>query len=121
MDIKNKAILAILSITIVLTVIAYLAIPTLTAFASKENNSTNEDSVKLATFAICESKEGYTFCKDKLFASCNQVPLEINDSIFYCNGKKHNASNLPLGETYHVQNWTDPRSRDFITAWASAA
>jgi len=121
MDNKNKAILAILAIALVISIIAYFVIPTFTLYASKENNSINEDSVKLGTFAVCEDKEGYTFCKDKLFASCNGVLLELNDSIFYCNGNKYNASNLPLGETYHVQNWTDPRSKDFITAWASAA
>lgn len=121
MDIKNKAILAITLIAVALTITAYFTIPALTAFVSKEDNSTSEDYVKLGTFAVCENKEGYTFCKDKIFASCNKAPVELNDSIFYCNGKKYNASNLPLGETYHVQNWTDPRSRDFITAWASAA
>jgi hypothetical protein len=117
MALKNYLALMITLAVIVLTAALYLALPTLTGNIAKEANA---DEIKVGTFAVCGEKEGQTFCKDRIFASCNHEPLEVNGTIFYCNGKQYNTSNLQLGETYQLENWTDPRQKDFITAWASS-
>jgi hypothetical protein len=118
MEQRRKLFLVAAFLVLAITLAFYLIFPTLTGFTSMDANE--GDNVKLATFAVCEQKDNYTLCKDKLFASCNHEVIEVNDSIFYCNGKKYNASNLPLGETYHIQNWTDPRQNNFITGWAAS-
>ena len=75
--------------------------------------------VKLATFAVCEQKEGYTYCKDKVFASCDSALIEINNSFFYCNGTRYEVGNISLGEAY-LNNFTDSRRKDSITGWAAS-
>lgn len=114
MDKTNKLLVGAAISLLALAVVLYLIFPALTGKSISEQNS----NVKTATFAICEQEGEYTHCKDKIFASCNQVPMELNDTVFYCDGMKYNVSNMPLGETYHLENWTDPRARNFITAWA---
>ena len=107
--------LLISGIILLLVVISLITIPKLTGFTANEENQSTWP--KLATFAVCEQEGEYTYCKDKLFASCNKKPIEINDSYFYCNGKRYEVNNASLGETY-LSNWTDKRAKNLITAWA---
>ena len=114
MDKINKLLLGVVFSLLALAVVMYIIFPTLTGKSIAEDKT----DVKTATFAVCEQEGEYVHCKDKIFASCNNTPIELNDTIFYCDGKKYNVSNMPLGEAYHLENWTDPRARNFITAWA---
>lgn len=114
----TKLLIASAFILLAIAALIYLVFPEMTSFVTFENSSQN---VKIGTFAVCENQGNYTYCKDKIFASCNGVLMEINDPIFYCEGKKYNASNITLGETYHTGDWNDPRSKDLLTAWASSS
>ena len=111
----NKVIIQVLIIFLVAG--SLLILPRMTGFASKEINQSNEP--KTATFAVCEQKGEYSYCKDKIFASCNKEAIEINDSYFYCNGKRYEINNTPLGETY-INNETDKREQNLITTWATS-
>jgi len=113
---RKIAVIVIFSIFLVGAVL-FLALPKITSFISSEENNSN--NTKVATFAVCEEKGEYTYCKDKVFASCNKTLIEINDSYFYCNGERHEVGNITLGETY-LKNFTDRRQKGFITAWAIA-
>ena len=114
MDKLNKVLFGVALVLLALAVVLHMVFPTLTGKSIAENKV----DVKTATFAICEQEGEYIHCNDKIFASCNGTAIELNDTIFYCDGKKYNVSNMPLGEIYHIENWTDPRARNFITAWA---
>ncbi len=118
MDKANKVFLSIALILLIAAALVYVISPKTTGLTINEYSE--EENIKLATFAVCEQKENYTLCKDKLFASCDNIPIEIKEPIFYCNGEEFNISSLPLGETYQIQNWSDPRQEDFITAWAAS-
>jgi hypothetical protein len=113
---RKMAVIVILSVFLVGAVL-FLALPTITSFISSEENGSN--NAKIATFAVCEQIGNYTYCKDKVFASCNKTLIEINDSYFYCNGVRHEVGNITLGETY-LKNFTEKRQKGFITAWAIA-
>ena len=119
MEKLDKLLLFAASTILVLAVLFLLSAPELTGFAVQD--SASQEKIKIATFAVCEEKENYTFCKDKLYASCNREAIEVVNGTFDCNGKIYNASELNLGEAYHPKNWTDPRQENSITAWASAA
>lgn len=110
----------ILLIIISLIVVFHYAFPNLaiTGLASKESNQKNPDSIKIATFAVCDEIGNQTFCKDKIFASCNKTPIEVNSTEFYCDGKRYKISNLTLGEAYMPEDWQDARNNSFVTAWA---
>lgn len=107
-------------ITIIILAVAssfILFIPKMTGFFAKSSN--NLDNVKLATFAVCEHEEERSYCKDKLFASCNGTLIEINDTYFNCNGERYEVGNISLGETY-LNNITDTREDGYINGWATS-
>ncbi len=114
----SNLIIIVLSAVLIVSVI-FFASQTITSFATNSPAQDNS-SVKIATFAVCEKQENYTYCKDKLFASCNKALVEINGTSVHCNGKEYNVDNSSLGETYHPSNWEDPRPSNFITAWAAS-
>ena len=117
---KDKAlILLVLFVLIITAVIVAALFPNITGLITKETEN-ESSSVKMGTFAVCGEKDNLTHCQDRIFASCNKTPVEINSSSFECNGEIYNIANTTLGEAYHPKNWTDPRSKDYITTWAIA-
>lgn len=117
---KDKALILLVFFILIITAVIVAALfPGITGLTTKETGN-ESSSVKMGTFAVCEKKDNLTYCQDKVFASCNKTPVEINSSSFECNGKIYDIANTTLGEAYHPINWTDPRSEDCITAWAIA-
>lgn len=115
---KKKNLIVIFISTVLVSTIIYFASQSITSSVIdnplKENNS-----IKIATFAVCEREENFTHCKDKLYANCNGTPIEIKENLFFCNGKEYNVENTNLGEAYLPLSWEDPRPANFITAWAA--
>lgn len=112
---------------IVLIIVLFLPLfnlvfkPTITGFAvnTKNNKADENQSFKIATFASCEKEEGYTYCRDKLYASCNGQLIEVNSSEIKCNGKTHYINSITLGETYKLADENvSIKSQDDLTAWA---
>ena len=115
MDKFNKIIALSLILMLLALAIFILTKPSITAFAIQDNPS---ESVKTATFAVCEQEGEYTKCQDKIFASCNGTLVEIKNSKFICQNKEYTIENKALGETY-LTNWTDSRDKNSIEDWAS--
>ena len=112
MSISPKVIAVVLLSILLAAAVLFVNLPKLTGDISQE-----PIKVKLATFAVCEQKEGYAHCKDKLFASCNNSLIELNNSFFYCNGTRYEVGNISLGEAY-LNNFTDAGRKELITGWA---
>ena len=115
MEQKDKILIIFLAILLVALALCITSL-NITGFASKDKRQS--DNTKVATFAICEQTDNYIFCKDRLFASCNKTPLEIEEITFYCNNEEYNITKFPSGKVYHDKNWEDPREKDFLTIWA---
>ena len=116
----RKFIIILLSILLVLTIgftIFNSGITGLSVQNPEDNDSNDSLNIKTATFAICEPRENYTYCKDKIYAACNGMPIEVTGDSFTCNNQTFKVDNSNLGEIY-LSNFSDPRGKDFITAWA---
>lgn len=116
---KGYKLILLVTIAIFAIIIAVILInfPSITGFVSSEDNN-KSINFKIGTFAICNDKDNFKYCQDKIFASCNGTLIEVNSNEIECLGRKYSISNLALGETYLIQNWSDPRQKDFLTAWA---
>ncbi|MBL7206812.1 MAG: hypothetical protein ISS36_04400 [Candidatus Aenigmarchaeota archaeon] len=82
------------------------------------NDSPENTNFKTATFAICEDRNGQSYCEDRVFAVCNGEPIEVKNKTIECNNKTYNIDLDKLGKSYMPKDWKDPRPADFITSWA---
>ncbi|MCU0642484.1 MAG: hypothetical protein MUF61_02810 [archaeon] len=98
-----------------------ITLPSIVGFSVQgDSNSEHSENIKTGTFAVCEQKDGYTFCEDRVFASCNHNPIEVINGSFGCNGKVYSIEESELGEAYLPAGWEDPRPANSITAWAAS-
>lgn len=116
---KKILISALVLIFIVLAMIFTVSYKGITGLSTEGSETSNDSNVKIATFAVCEPQGELTYCRDKIYASCNKTLIEVNGSSFICDWKEYKVGNDSLGETY-IKNFTDPRAADSITAWAIA-
>lgn len=115
---KKLVLITAISILLVITLVFAFFNQNITGLISQNpDENANTSNVKIATFAICEPKDNYTYCRDKIYAACNGTPIEVIGDSFICEGKEYKVDSSNLGETY-LSNFSDSRSKDFITAWA---
>ncbi len=99
--------------------ILLIAISSLTG-AATQSDSALPGNIKIGTFAVCEQKDSSTFCEDRVFASCNRVPIEVKNGVFECNDSTYDIGDSTLGNAYMQEGWADPRPSNAITAWAAS-
>ena len=109
----------LLIIFIVVMIIATLTM-SYTAMIIYPAGSEENVSFKTGTFAVCSERNGYVYCEDRVFASCNGTLIEATGETVECGGKSYTVGSSPLAGAYMHGNWADPRPADFITGWAAA-
>jgi hypothetical protein len=109
---KNKSLVIIISLILFITFILIILInydKILTAFVIND--------FKVGVFAICEEREDYVYCKDEIFASCNNNLVYVKEDFVTCNGKIYEIQEMDLEETELPKDWKDPRQKNFLQLW----
>lgn len=97
---KLLKILSIAEFVLILVIIAFALVDNEklpTAYVVKENQSTEKNDFKTLTKAVCEEKEEYRFCSDKLFIKCNGKEYAVdNFTDVACSSLKLNLSDIEV-------------------------
>lgn len=109
---KNKiiCILLILALIVLLFILILNKEKIMTAFVIND--------FKVGVFAICEEKEDYIYCKDKVFASCNKNLVYVKENFVTCNEQIYKIKEMNLNEEKYPKGWEDPRQKNFLQLWA---
>ena len=91
------------------------------AYAVKENLTTENLEFKIITKAVCEESSEHIFCHDELFIRCNGSEYHINKDNFEnftdCNNKKLSLQDIKVtGQAIFKKEWSDPRSWNLTAA-----
>ncbi len=113
-----KTLILFIVVVIVATIgMSYTAM--LTGMFAYNPDAAENETFKIGTFAVCGERDGYPYCEDRVFASCNGELIEVTGETVECNGKVYPVENKSLAKGYMDKNWSDPRPPDFVTGWAA--
>ncbi len=119
---SKKAILILGFVIVVLSLIVFLNSDKVLApfavypFFNQSDGQIND--FRIGVFAICEEKEDYIHCRDKIFASCNNNLMHVTEDFVECDGKIYEIREMDLEEKKFDKSWRDPRPENFLTLWA---